>query len=636
MSLIKQLWLAVIALMLIAFGISFAISTHTAKTYLEEQLYLKNIDNATSLALSMNQLPKDPTLVELQLLAQFDNGHYQRIQLTDASGHVMVERTALHQKTQAPHWFSQLINIQVPAGTGTVMDGWNVYGTITLESQTSYAYDTLWQSTRELLIIFALAIIISGLLGSWILKLITHPLNNVVEQAEALGERRFITHQEPKTREFKQLVRSMNRLSTRIKTMLATEAQRLEQLRQKLQQDHLTGLFNRETFMSHVNDALHSEDHDQSGYLLLARVTPLSEINQVLGHQQTDQLLLSVAQVFKHYTAQHTYWKASRLNGSDFALLITDSQTDTIAIAHQLQTAFNHAQQHHQQILGHIAIAISDYHQGESLGQLMARTDEALANSEHNHYQPEQLFTHQQTKQYHGLSAWRQALTDALAAPALHFQLGRFSVRDRQAHLLHYESPLRLHLFGELQTAGIVFPWIARLNWQDQVDLAVAQIAIETIKTQAIPLCINISAQTLTSNRFREGIVQGLRELSAEQNALLWLDIAEHGAYQYLDDFRSFCLLLKPYACKIGLEHAGEQFARIAELNDLGLDYYKLNQSFIHGINQEHQHQSFVQGVITVAHAIGLTVIAEGVQNEAEQQTLMQLGIDAMTGPAIT
>ena len=65
MTLTKQLWLAVVAIMTIAFGISFLVSAWSAKNYLEDQLRLKNVDNANSLALSMSQMDKDPVLIEL-------------------------------------------------------------------------------------------------------------------------------------------------------------------------------------------------------------------------------------------------------------------------------------------------------------------------------------------------------------------------------------------------------------------------------------------------------------------------------------------------------------------------------------------------------------------------------------------
>jgi hypothetical protein len=69
MSLFRQLWLAVIASTVIAFAGSFVVSMLTARHYLEEQLAIKNSDNASALALSMSQLDKDPVTVELQVAA---------------------------------------------------------------------------------------------------------------------------------------------------------------------------------------------------------------------------------------------------------------------------------------------------------------------------------------------------------------------------------------------------------------------------------------------------------------------------------------------------------------------------------------------------------------------------------------
>lgn len=635
MSLIKQLWLAIALLMLMAFGISFVVSTLTAKTYLEEQLYLKNLDNAASLALSMNQLPKDPTLVELQLSAQFDTGHYQLIRLTSPTGEVLVERSALNLESQAPDWFKQLINIHVAAGTGTVMDGWTVYGTIELQSQISYAYDSLWHSAVELLFIFALACLVSGLLGSWILKLITHPLNSVVEQAEAIGERRFVTNSEPKTLEFKQLVRSMNLLSNRIKSMLESETQRLEKMRQQLQQDSLTGLLNRDTFMSHLKVALNEENLSDIGYVFLLRLSSLAQMNHELGHKTTDQFIIQIAQQLQALNVAHPMWKSARLNGSDFALLITQDQPDAHELSATFNTLINQIEHPCVQALGQLAMGLSYYQQGEPIGAVMMRADTCLARSELEHQlvtdmEPEQT----QNCQHYGLLEWKQGLNDALSnSDAL--RLGNFSVRDTHQQLIHTECPMRLNVFGKEQSAGVIFPWITRLHWQDKVDLAVITKVIEMLKLNKQPLCVNLSAESLQSTMFREGVLDLLLQLDIALSSLLWLEVPERSAYQHIDAFRSFCLSLKPFDCKVGLEHAGEHFSRISELNDLGLDYYKLDASFIRDIDQNSHNEGFVQGVITVAHAIGLLVIAEGVCTDAEQARLMHLGIDGITGPGV-
>ena len=74
MSLFRQLWLVIIASTLVAFAGSFVASMVTARHYLTEQLAIKNNDNASSLALSMSQLDKDPITIELQVAAVFDSG----------------------------------------------------------------------------------------------------------------------------------------------------------------------------------------------------------------------------------------------------------------------------------------------------------------------------------------------------------------------------------------------------------------------------------------------------------------------------------------------------------------------------------------------------------------------------------
>src|SRR5690606_27590045 len=152
MSLIKQLWLGITMILLLALGGSFVISILSAKHYLQEQLQLKNIDNASSLALSLSQLEKDPTTLELLISPQFDSGHYQRITLTDPDGAVVVERifTAdIHNNV--PHWFGSLADLQVQPGVALVQDGWQQYATLSLESHTRFALTTLWQGTINLL-----------------------------------------------------------------------------------------------------------------------------------------------------------------------------------------------------------------------------------------------------------------------------------------------------------------------------------------------------------------------------------------------------------------------------------------------------------------------------------------------------
>ncbi len=143
MSLIKQLWLAIILIISLAFGASFVINIITSKHYLEQQLEMKNTDNAVSLALSISQMEKDPVAVNLMLSAQFDNGHYEYIRLTDPNKKIMTERVNASGITSVPNWFKNMIHINPNPGIAQIQDGWSQYGVLTLASATGFAYRDL-------------------------------------------------------------------------------------------------------------------------------------------------------------------------------------------------------------------------------------------------------------------------------------------------------------------------------------------------------------------------------------------------------------------------------------------------------------------------------------------------------------
>jgi EAL domain-containing protein (putative c-di-GMP-specific phosphodiesterase class I) len=116
----------------------------------------------------------------------------------------------------------------------------------------------------------------------------------------------------------------------------------------------------------------------------------------------------------------------------------------------------------------------------------------------------------------------------------------------------------------------------------------------------------------------------------------LWLEVPEHGVFQNLDSFRILCAMLKPAGCRLGIEHVGHQVSRIGLLHDLGLDYIKVDASFVRNLHENQANQVFLRGLAMIAHSIGLTALAEGVQTEPEFRTLVELGFDGATGPAIT
>lgn len=635
MSLIKQLWLAIAFALVFALAGSLLVGTLSGRHYLEQQLSVKNVDNANSLALSLSQMPKDPVTVELQIAAQFDAGHYRLIRLDSPTGAPLVVRENNAAGNEVPDWFMRLLPISVPPGVAQVQDGWHQYGMLTVESHTRYLYVALWHGTLQLLAWFLLGSVATGIVGSLVLRHITRPLRLLVEQADAISERRFITTPEPKTTEFRSVVRAMNALSHRVSAMLADESQRLEALRRQTQYDALTGLLNREQFFRLLDTALSRDDSSAGGSLLLTRVEDLAHLNQHLGRGDVDRLLGEIGQSLQRFAARNANWEAGRLNGSDFALLAS-GESDASALASQLHLDLQQLRQRwetqHRLVLA-LPIAASDYHANEARGRLMARIDGALATAEQNTETPFVAVCAEDASERTDRHAWRDAIQTALAQPpglSLAFQ----PVRNAQGALLHREAPARLHLDGEWRNAGYFMPWAVRNGLMPTLDEAVLVAALQHIAVDGMPTAINVSPQSLGSAAFRDTLLGHLQR-RPELAGKLWIEVPESGVLKLLAEFRALCADLKPLGCRIGIEHVGRQFSRIADLHQLGLDYIKVDASLVRDIDSDAGNQSFLRGLCVIGHTIGLRVIAEGVHNAAEATVLVDLGLDGMSGPGV-
>jgi len=634
MTLTKQLWLAVAAIMTLAFGISLLVSAWSAKNYLEDQLRLKNIDNANSLALSMSQIEKEPVLIELLLSAQFDIGHYQQIKLVSPSGEVMVDRVSEAKIDAVPAWFVRLIPLQSDPGIAQVQDGWRQYGTLTVSSHNGFAYQALWQGNRRLLGWFLVSALGCGLIGTLILRSITRPLGEVVNQAEAIGERRFVTIQEPGTLEFRSVVRAMNRLASRVRNMLEEESARLEQLRRDAQHDALTGLLNREHFLNRIAAALADEHAAPAGALFILRLPDLAKLNKEIGHDTTDTLLKRVADTL-YESCPDEGCMMGRLNGSDFAVLSpnadpVDEWAQKIFARALLAINDPSSSTEHAVLLG-----AAVYRHGDVVSQVLSRADVALGRaSQDGGCAVEQGDPGVDWTPVSSMAdTWRARIETALNRKQIQF--ATYPVLSGTGDLIHYEAPARMQNNEHgWMPAQEFMPWASRLGQADRIDKAVFDRALDWLETNEGPLCINVSPQSVCdpvlAARYHRAL-KGNRKLAQK----LWIDIPEFVAYRHAREFRVFCDSLKPLGCKIGLEHVGNHICHIGELYDVGLDYLKIDSVIIRDIDHNQGNQTFLRGLCTIAHTMGMMTIAEGVLNQQEIGCLKELGFKGMTGPGI-
>lgn len=636
MSLIKQLWIAIIVVMTIAFGGSMVVSVLSARHYLEQQLQVKNIDNATALALSLSQLPKDQVTVELQVATQFDAGHYRFIRIVSPTGQTLVERIFTGQLQGAPAWFAALIPIRAAPGQALIQDGWKQYGTLTLASHEQYVYKSLWDGTLELLLWFVLGSVITGIAGTLAIRFITRPLGDVVGQAEAIAERRFLRIAEPRTPELRSVVRAMNSMVERLKALFSEEAARLEALRQKVNLDALTGLSGREHFLSQLRELLVGEDSGAEGVLIMLRVKDLNMLNARLGHQRADVLLQQLGGVLKDSAQEHLGQQAGRLKGGEFALACP-GVTSPVQAANELDQRLNQVWLPNWAAempdLFHLA-AVS-YQRGQAIGDLLSRADEALALAEAQGPNSWHASDIDSGRAARPAEQWRSLLTEAVASGKLRLAFHRV-VGSGNLAAIHQEGVIRLQIddAGTLLPARDFMPMAAHLNLSAPIDLEVVRLAIAHLRTTAGDIAVNLSAETIADFSFRYEL-RMLLEFHPEMCKRLLFEVPEQGVFKQFDAFRDLVLTLKPLGCRVGIEYFGQRFAEGDKLADLGLDYIKVHPSYVRDIAHNPGNQEFLKGLCNVARNFGIVVIALGVESDSDLPLLASLGFDGVTGPGV-
>ena len=636
MSLIYQIRIALFLVIIATAGGSLIFSTLDSKAYLEEELLKKNLDNANVLALAMSQMEKDPITIDLFISAQFDAGHYRYIGLFDPNGKAITERVIPNSHTNAPEWFTKLFPIRVIPGSANIQTGWTQYGTVHVESDVNFTYDRLWNAVKNMLIWVLSIGLITYIACGQLLRKILKPLDEVVEQAQAIGERRFISIQEPKTTEFKAVVREMNHLSTRIKENLSKESERLDELRLRINYDDATGLMNHDYFINTVDSKLRQESFSE-GALIIIRICNLADIDHEIGYHKTNLLLKKVSGAITSITSHQYHMIAGRISGRDIAIFCDQPKDEFVLAQHlkdKLLDAMTLTQAEHQAPL--FACVVTKTKFTDESQHLFKALDFILELSHLNNTQNFRIVNANSivATKHQYLNEWKTLLGDAISHHRV--KLEHYPVLTVQGELIHYESPVRLQLQedGKWLSAGEFIDWAIQLNLIESIDSLALETAVNLLAEHQQPICLNISESTMRDTAYLKRAEELLQQPNINTD-LLSFEVPEIAAFNYLKEFKAFTRKLKALGCRVGVEHVNLRISRLGELHDLGLDYIKFDASLVRGVDVHDANKSLLRGLCLVAHSIGIYAIAEGVNTQTEMTALTEIGMDGYTGPGV-
>ncbi|WOJ95022.1 EAL domain-containing protein [Congregibacter variabilis] len=635
MSLYRQLWIAIAVLMLVIFSITFIINGVSSSRYLEEQLLIKNNDDVAAVALSLSQQNLDPVSLEIQLSTLLDHGSYTWVEFRQADGKVSFNRTQTFSTSNAPAWLKTLFPIESAPASADVSSGWTQLGTLSLRSDSAFAYDELWSSAKRSLLALIIATALAGGLGSLLLRAILAPLGRVVDQAEALGERRFIKTTEPKTLEFARVTRAMNTLTERIEAMLTKEANRLTERRVSEEFDSLAGIYTRRAFLSRLDAYINAEDSTAEGSIAVIRLTGFTAVNERFGRDITDRFIRALGEALQAQEQQSPTTLCGRLSGGDFALLRPEDN-NALQLLSELResiTAIIERFELSEEIT--VVSACANYAAADAGDALLAELEGSLQDENLHSTQPRESTVHKyggESAEQQGADFWNSLLRDALSSQR--FELQFFPVNDANNQRLQSVGMLRLDQDETRFTAGQIMPWVNRLNLNQQVDRAVIDLALKSARRVEGMLCINLSNGALTDDSFKDWLDAAFAA-DPDNARRLCIDFTESATYAHATAFKAIQQVLKTYGASIGIKHMGHQLKKMGSLADLGADYLKVDQLFVRGIHSNEGDRTVLKAYAAIAQSLGAECIAEGVQNSQESVTAFACGATAVTGPGV-
>lgn len=405
--------------------------------------------------------------------------------------------------------------------------------------------------------------------------------------------------------------------------------------------DHLTGLHNRRMFhelvSSHLHRAKRSHHHYALMYLDLDR---FKGINDTLGHHVGDLLLQTVASRLKANLRESDV--ISRLGGDEFAVLLTGLETiqDVQRVAgkllEQIGAPCQNLDGHDIHVTPSIGIALFP-RDGGDFDTLCRSADAAMYQSK-RHGRGRYTFYDSVLNTHDDRSFnLEQRLPTAIANGelTLHFQ-PKVCLKDNT--ISGFEALVR----WQHPEYGLIYPdEFILLAENSGAFTALGEWVIEACCKQLaawqasgldnVPIAFNVSPKQLLDETLPQVLTRHMATYRIS-GKLLEAEITENSLIESFEQASSILHEIAALGLTIALDDFGNGFSNLGYIRSLPIDRIKIDRSFLIGIHKSHDNSAIVDSMISLAHKLGKTVVAEGVESIDQLMHLKTVSCDELQG----
>lgn len=402
--------------------------------------------------------------------------------------------------------------------------------------------------------------------------------------------------------------------------------------------DALTGLLNRRSLMEELNKTL-VYDKDPRLAVLFIDLDNFKMINDTMGHSFGDQLIIKVAELLKNTSPP--YKQVARISGDEFILVIHDikSQEQVEHIASEIVNLFDMGIVIDSKILNvSVSVGVALYpNHALTTEDLLKTADMAMYRAKGSGKNGYRLFDESIQKEIEEKSEIESGIRKALETNGfeLHFQ-PIFSTSDWK--ITSIEALLRVKSHELMKFGTLKLIQVAEMTGQIiEIDKWVLENACLSIKqmnnqlTCPISISVNISPIHIMQQDFIANVCNIVKKTGVPPEWLQF-EITETSLMKSFDTNLKKLEALKEMGISIHLDDFGTGYSSLSYLNSLPIDRVKIDKSFIDVMLQSEKECKIVETIISLAHNIGLQVVAEGVEHRAQFEMLVKYQCELIQG----
>ncbi|MCC7226128.1 MAG: EAL domain-containing protein [Burkholderiaceae bacterium] len=420
---------------------------------------------------------------------------------------------------------------------------------------------------------------------------------------------------------------------------LSARKEALDQIQHIAYTDILTGLPNRRMFMDRLTQAQAACQQTGSlGALIYVDLDEFRMINDALGHEQGDQLLKIIADRLRASMRQGEI--ASRLGGDEFVVLMENLGNRPDAAGEE---AMRHAGEILEVLRTQVSLSGSVHERTSSLGvSLFGQVPES----------PAEPLRRVEMAMYRAKAEGRNKV--CLFEPAMQVQISARMDLDSQLREALRLSRFLLYYQTQVDAHGNVFGVEALVRWNDPVRglvppgefikfmeessliVTLGDWVMETACEQLarwasqpefahLSIAVNVSAMQFHQPGFVDKVIAALERTGARPQALK-LELTESLLVTQMEWVVGKMSTLKARGVRFSLDDFGTGFSSLYYLKRLPLDQLKIDQGFVANILIDPNDRAIASMVVALGSSLGLQVIAEGVETEAQRDALRNLG----------